>query len=176
MNPTISQAFIDGEYEKDPAKSAAEYGAVFRTDVETFVSREVVEACIETGCYERPPLSAYRYHGFVDPSGGSADSMTMAVAHMEGGRVLLDCIREVRPPFSPELVTASFAATLKTYRVSTVRGDRYGGEWPREQFRKHGIQYEPADAMASIPGSMLLVASSPYASACQTSVELPALP
>jgi hypothetical protein len=22
-----------------------------------------------------------------------------------------------------------------------VKGDRYGGEWPREQFRKHGVEY-----------------------------------
>jgi hypothetical protein len=25
-----------------------------------------------------------------------------------------------------------------------VTGDRYGGEWPRERFREHGIAYEPA--------------------------------
>ena len=38
-----------------------------------------------------------------------------------------------------------FAALLKSYRVSTVVGDRYGGEWPRERFRKHGIEYRVAD-------------------------------
>jgi len=26
-----------------------------------------------------------------------------------------------------------------------VRGDRYAGEWPRERFRVHGIEYRPAD-------------------------------
>jgi hypothetical protein len=25
-----------------------------------------------------------------------------------------------------------------------VQGDHWGGEWPREQFRKHGVQYEPS--------------------------------
>jgi hypothetical protein len=29
--------------------------------------------------------------------------------------------------------------------ITTVYGDRYGGEWPREQFRKHGVNYEPAE-------------------------------
>ena len=24
-------------------------------------------------------------------------------------------------------------------------GDRYGGEWPREQFRKYGVDYEPSE-------------------------------
>lgn len=32
MNPTIAQAVIDQEIERDPAKAAAEYGAEFRTD------------------------------------------------------------------------------------------------------------------------------------------------
>ena len=48
----------------------------------------------------------------------------------------------MRPPFSPESVVAEFADLLKSYRVSDVTGDRYGGEWPREQFRKCGVQYE----------------------------------
>ena len=34
---------------------------------------------------------------------------------------------------------------LSTYRISTVTGDRYGGEWPREQFRKYGVTYELSD-------------------------------
>ena len=53
-------------------------------------------------------------------------------------------MREVRPPFSPEAVVAEFAATLRSYRVTKVSGDRYTREWPREQFRKFGITYEVA--------------------------------
>ena len=49
-----------------------------------------------------------------------------------------------RPPFSPEAVTKEFSDLLKSYRVSNVTGDRYGGEWPRERFREHGINYRPA--------------------------------
>ena len=30
-----------------------------------------------------------------------------------------------------------------------VHGDRYAGEWPREQFRKHGINYIPSDKSKS---------------------------
>jgi hypothetical protein len=72
----------------------------------------------------------------------------MAIAHSEGDRqqrtAILDLIREVRPPFSPEAVCQEFADVLKSYRITKVAGDRYAGEWPREQFRKHGINYEPA--------------------------------
>jgi hypothetical protein len=68
--------------------------------------------------------------------------MTLAVAHAEGNVAVLDAIREVRPPFSPEAVTVDFASVLKTYGVSRVCGDWYGGEWPRERFSVHGVTYE----------------------------------
>jgi hypothetical protein len=55
---------------------------------------------------------------------------------------VIDAVREVRPPFSPEAVIDGFADLLKSYRVSKVVGDRYAGEFPRELFRKRGIQYE----------------------------------
>ncbi len=129
---------------EDPARAAAEYLAQFRADVEAFVLREAVEACIARGVYERGPLSEHRYVGFVDPSGGSMDSMTLAVAHRERDKdsVLLDAVREVRPPFSPEAVVREFAQVLKSYRVTRVQGDRYGGEFSRELFRKFGITYD----------------------------------
>jgi hypothetical protein len=49
MNPTVNQAYIDAEYEKDPISAAAEFGPQFRTDIESFVSREAVEAVIDWG-------------------------------------------------------------------------------------------------------------------------------
>jgi hypothetical protein len=58
--------------------------------------------------------------------------------------VILDCVRERRPPFMPTAVVQEYAQLLKSYRVSSVAGDHYAGEWPREQFRRLGIQYEPS--------------------------------
>ena len=140
----MPQRVIDEATERDPAWAAAEYGAQFRSDVQSFVSREAVEACVALGVRERAPLSGLRYSGFVDPSGGSADSMTLAVGHREDTVVVVDAVREVKPPFSPEDVVDEFATLLKRYRIVKVTGDRYAGEWPREQFRKLGISYEPA--------------------------------
>jgi hypothetical protein len=93
---------------------------------------------------ERAPMSSVRYHAFVDPSGGSADSMTLAIGHREKDVIVIDAVRERRPPFSPEDVVAEFSALLKSYRITRITGDRYAGEWPRERFREHGISYEPA--------------------------------
>jgi hypothetical protein len=145
MNPSLPQKVVDRAYEDDAASAAAEFGAEFRSDLEVFVSREAIEACEASGVSVRAPLDGITYFGFVDPSGGSADAMTMAIAHNEGGRVVVDCVGERRPPFSPDSVVSEFAETLKAYRISTVTGDRYAGEWPRERFRVHGIEYRPAD-------------------------------
>jgi hypothetical protein len=149
MNPTVPQQIIDEATERDPASAAAEYGAEFRTDIEAFVSREVIDAATVPGRFELPPSKdVIRYFAFVDPSGGSADSMTLAVAHehpTERGRAVLDAIREVRPPFSPESVVAEFAALVRTYDIGEVQGDKYGGAWPAERFREHGVDYVPAE-------------------------------
>ena len=144
MNPTVPQRVIDEAMERDAARASAEYLAQFRSDIESLLAREAVEACISTGVRERPYVSGLRYFGFVDPSGGSADSFTLAIAHKENDVAILDAVREARPPFSPEAIVSEFAALLKAYRISTITGDRYAGEWPRERFRVHGIKYEPA--------------------------------
>jgi hypothetical protein len=89
-------------------------------------------------------MQSVRYHAFVDPSGGSADSMSLAIGHREDDVVVLDALREIKPPFSPESAVAEFSQLLKSYHVSQITGDRYAGEWPRERFRDHGISYEPA--------------------------------
>jgi hypothetical protein len=144
MNPTVAQRVIDEAMERDPSSAAAEYLAQFRTDVEAFVTREAIDACVALDVRERAPIERTRYFGFVDPSGGSADSMTLAIGHRESDTVVIDALRERRPPFSPEDVVAEFAELLASYRVTKIAGDRYAGEWPRERFREHSINYEPA--------------------------------
>src|SRR5690606_16844912 len=76
-------------------------------------------------------------------------SMTLAIAHAERERAVIDAVRERKAPFSPEAVVKEFADILKAYDISSVRGDRYGGEWPREAFRKQGINYLLADLTRS---------------------------
>jgi hypothetical protein len=144
MNPILPRDCDDIEdaYATDPLWAAAEYGGEWRSDIESFVSREAVEACVDFGVHERPPVDGMRYCGVVDPSGGSSDSMTLAITHKEGEVGIVDCVREVRPPFSPEAVVAEFAAVFKSYRISKVYGDKFAGEWAREPFRKQGITYD----------------------------------
>jgi hypothetical protein len=145
FNPDLPQSIVDKAMDRDPAAASAEYMAQFRTDVEGFVTREAVEECVKSGMRERPPVLKHRYVAFVDPSGGSSDAMTLAIAHKEGETEILDAVRERKPPFSPEAVVEEYANLIRSYRCSKVFGDRYAGEWPREQFQKRGVYYEPAD-------------------------------
>ena len=144
FNPSLPQSVVDRALERDRAAASAEYLAQFRADIETFISFEVVQACVGDH-HEMAPLSNTRYHAFCDPSGGSADSFTMAIGHRDGERIVVDATREVRPPFSPEAVIDDFSTLLKTYRISKVSGDRYASEFPRELFRKRGVQYDCAE-------------------------------
>lgn len=151
FNPTLPQSVVDRAVERDAASAAAEYGAEFRRDIEAFVTLEAVAACVARGTYERAPVSGTIYHGFVDPSGGSSDAMTLAIGHCDytAKTVVLDCLREVVPPFSPEAVVANFARTLKNYRTYKVNGDRYAGIWPVELFGRFNIAYEQSAAPKS---------------------------
>jgi hypothetical protein len=142
LNPTIPQSFIDAEYEKDPASASAEYGAQFRVDIEQFVALDTVMGCVPEGITERASISGTKYSAFVDPSGGSADSFTLAIAHQAGdGMAVLDLLREVKPKFSPDEVVKEFAEILKGFGVTKIIGDRYAGIWPVERFKVHGIEY-----------------------------------
>jgi hypothetical protein len=165
MNPSVPQSYIDGHMAEDPARAAAEYLAQFRSDQQAFVLREAVDACISVGVHERPPMRGTTYFGFVDPSGGSGDSFTAAIGHSDFGRevVIVDALREIKAPFSPEVVVGELAQLFKSYRISLIYGDRYGGEWPREQFSKFSIRYEPAPK----PKSELYVDLLPLINSCR---------
>lgn len=144
MNPTLSRAVVAAAYLRDSASARAEYGGEFREDVEDFLSLELVEACTVAGRVELPYDSQRTYTAFVDPSGGRSDSMTLAVAHRSDETAVLDVLREVQPPFSPEEVVREFADVLKSYGISEVTGDRYAGEWVSSAFAKCGIEYTPS--------------------------------
>lgn len=151
MHPGIKRTgrIISKAYQRDRSAASAEYGAEFRSDVESFFTDDAVAAITATGRFELPPISGMRYFGFTDPSGGSKDSYTLGIAHLEDKVPVLDVLRETKPPFSPKNTTKDYAKLLKEYGVRTVKGDRYAGEWPREQFRDNGVKYEVSKRTAS---------------------------
>ena len=129
--------------------TSSECDAEFCGDLYTFVDREVVERCVDPDVRERPYDRTYRYMAFVDPSGGAHDSMTLAIAHREGDAAVLDCTREVKPPFAPADVVGEFVLVLQVHNIRSVTGDRYGGSWVSDAFREHGVRYVASERARS---------------------------
>jgi hypothetical protein len=95
----------------------------------------VIEGCVGD-FFELSPEAGRSYYGFVDPAGGSGgDSFALAIAHREGNGVVVDLVRERRPPFMPSQVIDEFIPLLKSYRISKVTGDRWAGGFPPEAFQ-----------------------------------------
>ena len=142
MNPCVDMDWIADQFAEDPIAAEAEYNAQFRSDVQSFVDREIIDACVIPGRFELAPVKGVKYQAFCDLAGGGSDAMTIAIAHRQDDVAIIDAIREIKPPCSPEAVIVEFAELLKTYGLYRVQGDRYALEWPRERFRLQGINYE----------------------------------
>lgn len=163
MHPGLDAELIAEAREDDPEAAAAEWDAAFRSDLESFVSADVLDACTDVGVAERPSVSGVSYTAFLDAAAGSGrDSFTAAVAHadVEAHRppvAVLDAVREIRPPFDPLAVAEELAAFLKSYGVSVVQSDAYAGAWVVEAFARHGVvvmqDAEPRSALylAALP-------------------------
>src|SRR3984957_6275340 len=124
LRPTYPQEVIDEALAKDYEANAAEYLSQWRRDLADFVSRDVVDALVDRGIVERSREPGINYVAFCDPSGGSSDSMTLAIAHRDRDGVgILDLIREIRAPFEPEDAVTEFAKTLATYGLKRTTGD-----------------------------------------------------
>ena len=156
FNATVPQGVIDRALERDPQSAASEWLAEFRNDIAAFVTREIVEAAVRPGVFEIPDTPGKSYQAFCDPSGGSSDSFTLAIAlarpsehNDEITTAVLVCLREFRPPFSPDDVVSEICSLLGTYNLDEIVGDRYAGEWVVERFREHNIKYEVSEKTKS---------------------------
>ncbi len=161
MNPTVPASVIKRAFADDATVAMSEYGKdgeiAFRPDIESFVSRETVEGCVVPHRRELPPLPGIQYRCGVDVAGGSgADSFVWVVAHEEPGACVVDLLREVAPPFSPENTAADCAGDCARYGITTVSGDKFGGEWPAQVFSRYGISYRASDKTSSQLFSELL--------------------
>jgi hypothetical protein len=154
LNPTFDRQAVETAYAEDPASAGAEYGAQFRTDVESFLTHEAVAAAVSAARVELAPMRQRSYAAFIDFAGGAGqDSAALAIAHEEvrEGRpiAVLDAVREIRPPFSPDEVCAEFATLLKSYDVVTATADRFAAEFAVEAMGRHDITLWPSERSKS---------------------------
>jgi hypothetical protein len=150
MNPTLPADYLARMEADDPEAFRSEVLGEFRAGLATLFDAEALEAVVVPERRELPPSSELLYESFTDPSGGRSDSFTVAIGHRDAeDRVIVDVLRAWKPPFNPSGVVEEAASLLLTYNVTSVTGDRYGGEWPRESFRSHGIAYDLAEKAKS---------------------------
>ncbi|GAA0581442.1 hypothetical protein ACFQH5_11220 [Halomonas salifodinae] len=147
MNPSLPQRVITRAYHRDEASARAEYGAEFRTDVESFVTLEALESVTRPSPLVRPYDSRYGYVAFVDPAGGGKDEYTMAIGHREGDILCIDRVDAARGV--PAEITARYSGVLREYNVKRINLDKYGGSWPADEFGKHGITAEHSPKVRS---------------------------
>jgi hypothetical protein len=146
MNPTLSEEDIAEEIADDPVGARAEYLNEWREDVAIFLPREVVEAVVVKNRKQLLPRSNIKYAGFADMSGGRSDSASLAIAHHKDRRkVILDYVREWRPPFSPYSVAGEMTSELNRYNLKTVTGDRYSAEFVVQAFKNRNVIYRTSE-------------------------------
>jgi hypothetical protein len=109
----IPQKAVDRRLRK--IMSTGRWLAEFRADLESFVSRLGGRGLHRSCVHERPPQAKLRTT-VCDPAGGGGRD-SAAIAHRDGAKPILDCVRELRPLFSPEAVVAQFSQTLKSYPI-----------------------------------------------------------
>jgi hypothetical protein len=142
LNPTIDPAIIERAMTDDPASAAAEWNAHFRSDVEGFLSLELVEAAVDRGVVSRPPREGIAYNAYIDAASGTGkDSYAAAITHLAGDEVILDALYEARPPFGADSATADVCALLRQFRLTYCVGDKYAAGFNVEAFARHGVKY-----------------------------------
>lgn len=142
FNPTLNPQVIADALADDPEAAKTEWLGEFREGIASFVDRDVIESCVRSRPLILPPRSGLQYTGFVDPAGGgqgkNADQFTMAIGYKDGDTAVVCGVWGRRG--SPAEITSEYAEILKAYRIREVYSDRYAGQFPAEEFKRHGIR------------------------------------
>jgi hypothetical protein len=154
FNPKFRDSVIDRAYQQDPTAAATEFGGEFRSPTTAYITRELVERCVENGVAgPRQRQPGVVYLAYVDVSSGAgADSFTLCIAHKlrDGDRdiTVVDYLYEAKPPFDPLFVIADISTKLQTWNVTEVTGDQYGKPYITG-FARHGVRYKLASLTTS---------------------------
>ena len=150
LNPTLDPNIIANARAADPEAALAEWDGMFRTDLSSLLTDDVVDAAID---HSRPPelprQSGVRYRCFVDASAGRHDHFTCAIAHKDGERIVIDCLRGAAPPCDPNTVATEYAALAEDYGCNEIVGDNFAAEWVAASFKSAGVKYTRSELTRS---------------------------
>ena len=146
FNPLFDADTIARSLEEDPERYGAEYNSIWRDDLTSFISRELLDSVTDRGVMVRPPAPHTVYYAGCDPSGGRNDSFTFSLAHRErDGTVVLDHLYEKKAPLNPTQVVSEISNIMAEYKAKHLTGDGYAAEWVVDAFAKAGLRYEKSE-------------------------------
>jgi hypothetical protein len=141
MNPTLSQEIVDEAMAEDLQAAKSEYLGEFRDDVATFLPLQVIEKVVVKHRQQLAYHSRKTYRAFADVSGGRSDDASLAIAHKENGKTVIDFLRGWKAPFNPHEVILQMTRELAKYHITQVIGDNYAAEFVSTSFSQYGITY-----------------------------------
>lgn len=149
LNPTLAQRIVDEAIAEDMQAAKSEYLGEFRDDIAAFLPREVIEALVVANRFDLMPNDKRRYVAFVDLSGGRGDDAGLAIAHRAEGKIILDRLRQYKPPFDPRHVIKQMAEELRRFGIRRVTGDNYAADFCAMGFQGEGILYTKSEKAKS---------------------------
>ncbi|MDV6326813.1 hypothetical protein Q5L94_01985 [Idiomarina sp. Sol25] len=149
FNPTLDKRVIDEAMQDDPEAAASEWYGEFRNDIAAFIDRDLLQDLARTKPPELPYDRSQSYQAFIDPAGGGKDEFCLAIGHKERGQdlIVVDVLKAQRG--SPAEIAKEYAEVMKAYKVRTATSDKYAGQWPADEFQRHGIRIEYSDCNRS---------------------------
>jgi len=167
MNPILSQSIVDEAMAEDLQSALSEYMGQFRDDVCIFLPREIIETVIVKNRLELLPVKNVQYFAFCDISGGRNDDAGLAIGHKsEKRKIIIDFVKQYKPPHSPYQVIGSMCEELRRYGIRKITGDNYSAEFVKQAFESNGVKYEKSE----LPKSQLYLELLPRI--CSGEIEL----
>lgn len=144
MNPTLASDYLQRLEQDDPEGYRSEVLGEFRAGQMMLLDPAALDQCI-ADWRELPPARDTRYFGFYDASGGRRDAAVAAIGHRDAKAEVVDVVRAWNAPHNPADVIGEAAALFKSYGVREIEADRYGGAFPVDAFRSHGVRVYVAE-------------------------------
>jgi hypothetical protein len=144
MNPLLPPDYLARMEQDDPEAYRSEVLGEFRTGQSVVFDPAALDACVDPGVRERPYVPGLVYAPWWDGSSGRGDAAALGIAHPEGDRAVLDCVRVWPAPFNPVQVIGEAVALLRAYGLGWVQGDAYAKGFMLEAFQALGVEYVPA--------------------------------
>jgi hypothetical protein len=151
FNPTLDVGVIEASRRADPIAAMSEWDSEFRTDLAAYLDDELIEKATDHGRpIELPPQPGIFYRAFTDSAGGGGvgrDAYTVAIAHKEGERYIVDLVRGTKfgATYDPYEITTAYGLLCKEYGIGTVIGDAYSASWVSGAWSKTGVSYVRSD-------------------------------